>query len=336
VSSPLRASLLLPRDAPALLPGTHAQLFLRSLSQSMAVSKLHSVLVPRPNLCSSFPAARPVACSCPARASMPHAPFLLALSPSARLSSALPSGSLLCPVASSSWRSAPARPPPKLVLAPARGASSSLRSPGSPRAQAPPSPLCSSAARYAVLSPAPACHARSAPGAQPQRPAKLPTRAPGCLPRLLLDRAFCSSRALAFAVATAPSSSLLSVTRALGTVKHCVCMCSSPPGRNLILLSASLLAESSPMLTRLCSSLPCRVVIAYCRELDPVVLEPIGRILLSYLVHMHSNLRFLRQGQVHVGPITCEVLPHRVSSNSIKNTPLPAHLLLGVYFSRQW
>jgi hypothetical protein len=28
--------------------------------------------------------------------------------------------------------------------------------------------------------------------------------------------------------------------------------------------------------------------------------------LLSYPVHMHSNLRPLRQGLVHVGPITCE------------------------------
>jgi hypothetical protein len=29
-------------------------------------------------------------------------------------------------------------------------------------------------------------------------------------------------------------------------------------------------------------------------------LETLGRILLSYLVHMHSRLRSLRQGQVHV------------------------------------
>ena len=36
----------------------------------------------------------------------------------------------------------------------------------------------------------------------------------------------------------------------------------------------------------------------------------LGQILLSYLVHMHSRLRSLRQGQVHVGPITWEVLPH--------------------------
>jgi hypothetical protein len=33
-------------------------------------------------------------------------------------------------------------------------------------------------------------------------------------------------------------------------------------------------------------------------------LETLGRILLSYLVHMHSRLRSLRQGQVHVAPIT--------------------------------
>jgi hypothetical protein len=39
------------------------------------------------------------------------------------------------------------------------------------------------------------------------------------------------------------------------------------------------------------------------------VLGALGQILLSYLVHMHSHLRSLRQGQVHVGPITWEVLP---------------------------
>jgi hypothetical protein len=33
------------------------------------------------------------------------------------------------------------------------------------------------------------------------------------------------------------------------------------------------------------------------------VLGTFGRILLSYLVHMHSRLRSLRQGQVHVDPI---------------------------------
>jgi hypothetical protein len=36
----------------------------------------------------------------------------------------------------------------------------------------------------------------------------------------------------------------------------------------------------------------------------------LGQILLSCLVHMHSRPRSLRQGQVHVGPITWEVLPH--------------------------
>jgi hypothetical protein len=40
------------------------------------------------------------------------------------------------------------------------------------------------------------------------------------------------------------------------------------------------------------------------------VLGTLGWILLSYLMHMHSRLRSLRQGQVHVGPITWEVLPH--------------------------
>jgi hypothetical protein len=41
------------------------------------------------------------------------------------------------------------------------------------------------------------------------------------------------------------------------------------------------------------------------------VLVMLGYILLSYLVHMHSRLRSLRQGQKHVGLITWEVLPHR-------------------------
>jgi hypothetical protein len=39
------------------------------------------------------------------------------------------------------------------------------------------------------------------------------------------------------------------------------------------------------------------------------VLGAIRQILLSYLVHMHSRLRSFGQGQVHVGPITWEVLP---------------------------
>jgi hypothetical protein len=39
-----------------------------------------------------------------------------------------------------------------------------------------------------------------------------------------------------------------------------------------------------------------------------VVIRALGRILLCCLVHMHSRLRSLRQGQVHVGPITWEVL----------------------------
>jgi hypothetical protein len=44
------------------------------------------------------------------------------------------------------------------------------------------------------------------------------------------------------------------------------------------------------------------------------VLGALGHILLSYLVHMHSRLRSLRQGQVHVGPITWEVLPQKASA----------------------
>jgi hypothetical protein len=38
----------------------------------------------------------------------------------------------------------------------------------------------------------------------------------------------------------------------------------------------------------------------------------LGRILLCYPVHMHSRLRSLRQGHVHVGPITWEVPPQLV------------------------
>jgi hypothetical protein len=47
------------------------------------------------------------------------------------------------------------------------------------------------------------------------------------------------------------------------------------------------------------------------------VLGTLGWILLSYPVHMHSRLRSLRRRQVHVGPITWEVLPqllHRPAS----------------------
>jgi hypothetical protein len=43
------------------------------------------------------------------------------------------------------------------------------------------------------------------------------------------------------------------------------------------------------------------------------VLGTLGRILLSYPVHMHSHLRSLRQGQVHAGLITWEVLPQEAS-----------------------
>ena len=46
------------------------------------------------------------------------------------------------------------------------------------------------------------------------------------------------------------------------------------------------------------------------------VLGTLGRILLSYLVHMHSRLRSLRQGQVHVGPIAWEVLPQMLSKSA--------------------
>jgi hypothetical protein len=55
------------------------------------------------------------------------------------------------------------------------------------------------------------------------------------------------------------------------------------------------------------------------------VLRAIGRILLSYLVHMHSSLRSLRQGQVHVGPITWEVLPQQISSVVMLQGKLPVY-----------
>jgi hypothetical protein len=50
------------------------------------------------------------------------------------------------------------------------------------------------------------------------------------------------------------------------------------------------------------------------------VLRALGQILLSCLVHMHSCLRYLRQGQMHVGPITWEVLrqsPRRWTSGHV-------------------
>jgi hypothetical protein len=47
------------------------------------------------------------------------------------------------------------------------------------------------------------------------------------------------------------------------------------------------------------------------------VLGAIRQILLSYLVHMHGCLRSLGQGQVHVGPITWEVLP-QLPPSSVK------------------
>jgi hypothetical protein len=57
------------------------------------------------------------------------------------------------------------------------------------------------------------------------------------------------------------------------------------------------------------------------------VLGAIGRILLSYLVHMHSSLRSLRQEQVHVGPITWEVLPQH---SSLRNRSMIYAILVHV------
>jgi hypothetical protein len=44
------------------------------------------------------------------------------------------------------------------------------------------------------------------------------------------------------------------------------------------------------------------------------VLGTLGQILLSCLVHMYRRLRSLGRGQVHVGPITREVLRHEEST----------------------
>jgi hypothetical protein len=52
-----------------------------------------------------------------------------------------------------------------------------------------------------------------------------------------------------------------------------------------------------------------------------MVLGALGQILLSYLVHMHSCVRSLRQGQVHVGPITWEVLPQHPIQKHCKGNP---------------
>jgi hypothetical protein len=54
----------------------------------------------------------------------------------------------------------------------------------------------------------------------------------------------------------------------------------------------------------------------------------LGLILLSYVVHMHSHLRSLRQGQVHVGPITSNGLPHHVCFTTLLVISLLLHLLL--------
>jgi hypothetical protein len=59
------------------------------------------------------------------------------------------------------------------------------------------------------------------------------------------------------------------------------------------------------LLCDLCLLYPAVLVVSGVFE----VLGALGQIMLSYLVHMHSRLRSLRQGQVHVGPITWEVLP---------------------------
>jgi hypothetical protein len=58
------------------------------------------------------------------------------------------------------------------------------------------------------------------------------------------------------------------------------------------------------------------------------VLKTLERILLSYPVHMHSHLRSLRQEQVHVGPITWDVLPQFATLILSKLFLIFSHLLL--------
>jgi hypothetical protein len=61
----------------------------------------------------------------------------------------------------------------------------------------------------------------------------------------------------------------------------------------------------------LCLFYPAVLVVSGLSE----VIGALGQTLLSYLVHMHSRLRSLRQGEVHVGPITWEVLPQSRTGN---------------------
>jgi hypothetical protein len=69
-----------------------------------------------------------------------------------------------------------------------------------------------------------------------------------------------------------------SVMRALDTVKRCVCLCPSLPGRNLALLSVSLFAGSSPMLSRPCFNLSCHAIIAsVTSSLATVILTALAR-----------------------------------------------------------
>jgi hypothetical protein len=63
------------------------------------------------------------------------------------------------------------------------------------------------------------------------------------------------------------------------------------------------------------------------------VLGTLGRILLSYVVHMHSRLRSLRQGQVHVGPITWEVLPQMLY---IKNKATQLLIITNLRLSKHY
>jgi hypothetical protein len=71
------------------------------------------------------------------------------------------------------------------------------------------------------------------------------------------------------------------------------------------------------------------------------VLGTLRRILLSYLVHMHSRLRSLRQGQMHVGLITWEVLPQSLNhitawSSFLKQLALLASNFSWIYFIPCW
>jgi ABC-type maltose transport system permease subunit len=69
-----------------------------------------------------------------------------------------------------------------------------------------------------------------------------------------------------------------------------------------------------------------RVILVICGLFE--VLGTLRQIMLSYLVYMYSRLRSLGRGQIHVGPIIREVLPHVIfviATQMVFNTTLQRH-----------